>query len=102
MSTVTNIPQAALGGLEDSVGAYEQNRMSISGVVTHKFCFSFLMAGIHKQVGQVRKPDKVLTIDIIHAVDRILEKEWENTRRGEERKCIAEMGAWFIGGLCTG
>jgi hypothetical protein len=53
-------------------------------------------------VGQAWKPDRVLTIDIIHAVDRILENEWEHARRTEEQKCIAEMGAWFIGGFCTG
>ena len=73
MSTVTNISQAAVGGLEDSVGAYERNRMFISGVVTHKFWYSRFMAGVHKRVGQIRKPDRVLTIDIIHAVDRVLE-----------------------------
>jgi hypothetical protein len=60
------------------------------------------MMGIHKRVGQVRKADRVFTIDIIHAVDRILENEWDNARRTEERKHIAEMGAWFIGGFCTG
>jgi hypothetical protein len=92
MSAVTNISQAAVGGLEDSVGAYEQNRMFISGVVTHKFWFSRFMTGVHKRVGQVRKPDKELTIDVIHAVDRILEGEWENATRTEQRKRIAEMG----------
>ncbi len=102
MSAVTNISQAAVGGLENSVGAYERNKMFISSSVTHKFWFSRFMGGVHKRVGQVRKPDRVLTIDIIHAVDRILESEWENAQRVDERKQIAEMGAWFIGGFCTG
>jgi hypothetical protein len=35
-------------------------------------------------------------------VDRILENKWENSRRAEECKRIAEMGAWFIAGFCTG
>jgi hypothetical protein len=63
------------------------------------YCF---MTGVHKQVGQVRKPDKEFTINVIHAVDRILEIEWGNARRSDEKKRIAEMGAWFIGGFCTG
>jgi hypothetical protein len=56
------------------------------------------MVGIHKQARQVRKPDRLLTIDIIHAADRILEAEWENARRSDEckSKLIAKMGAWFI------
>jgi hypothetical protein len=102
MSGVTNISQAGVGGLGNSVGAYERNRMFISESVTHKFWFSRFMAGVHKRVGQVRKPDRVLTIDIIHAVDRILETEWENAERSDERKRIAEMGTWFLGGFCTG
>jgi hypothetical protein len=93
MSVVTNISQAAVGGLEDSVGAYERNRMFISGVVTHKFWFSRFMSGVHKSVGQIRKPDRVLTINVIHLVDRILESEWEHVTRGDERKRTAEMGA---------
>ncbi len=48
MSTVTNILQARVGGLEDSVGAYERNWMFISGVVTHKFWYSRFMTGVHK------------------------------------------------------
>jgi hypothetical protein len=102
MSAVTNISQAAVGGLENSVGAYERNRMFISSSVTHKFWFSRFMGGVHKRVGQVRKPDRVLTIDILHAVDRILESAWEHAGTVEERKRAAEMGVWFIGGFCTG
>jgi hypothetical protein len=76
---VSNISQALVGGLEDSVGAYERNCMFILGSMTHKFWFSRFMIGVHKCVGQVRrKPDRILTIDIIHAVDKILESNWEN------------------------
>jgi hypothetical protein len=60
------------------------------------------MTGVHKQVGQVRKPNKEFPIDVIHAVDRVLMAEWENARRPAKKKRIAEMGAWFIGGFCTG
>jgi hypothetical protein len=102
MSSVTNISQAAVGGLGNSVGAYERNKMFISESVTHKFWFSRFMSGVHKRVGQIRKPDRVLSIDIIHAVDRLLELEWENASSLTERKRIAEMGTWYLGGFCTG
>ena len=102
MSAITNISQAAVGGLQNSVGAYERKRMWISDSSTHQFWFSRFMTGVHKRVGQIRKPDKELTIDVIHAVDRLLENEWENAMRADERKTISEMGTWFIGGFCTG
>jgi hypothetical protein len=77
MSAVSNISQASVGGLEDSVGAYERNRMFILGSVTHRFWFLRFMIGVHKRVGQVQKHDRILTIDIIHAADKILESNWE-------------------------
>jgi hypothetical protein len=43
MSAVTKISQAYVGGLGDSVGAYERNKMLITGVVTHKFWYSRFM-----------------------------------------------------------
>jgi hypothetical protein len=60
------------------------------------------MSGVHRGMGQVRKPDKELTINVIHAVDKLLETEWQSTCQSDEKKRIAEMGAWFIGGFCTG
>jgi hypothetical protein len=102
MSAVTNISQACVGGLGDSVGAYERHKMFISQAVTHKFWYSRFMLGVHKRVGQIRKPDKEVTIDVIHAIDRILELEWNQATSIAHKKRIAEMGAWIIGGFCTG
>jgi hypothetical protein len=102
MSTVTNISQAAVGGLENSVGAYEQKRMWISNVVSHQFWFSRFMSGIHKRVGQVRKQDKEMSIEVLHSADGILEEQWASARTIGQKKRIAEMGTWFVGGFCTG
>ena len=102
MSTVTNISQASVGGLGNSVGAYERRRMWISNVVSHQFWFSRFMSGIHKRVGQIRKPDKEMSIEVLHAADHILEAEWSNSRTTSQRKRITERGVWFVGGFCTG
>jgi hypothetical protein len=102
MSTVTHISQALVGSLENSVDAYEQKRMWISNVVSHQFWFSCFMSGIHKRVDQIRKPDKEMSIKVLHAADDILENEWRTGRTPRQKKRIAEMGAWFVGGFCTG
>jgi hypothetical protein len=102
MSAVTNISQAAVGGLEDSVGAYERKRMWISNAKSHQFWFSRFMAGIHRRVGQVRKADKEILIDVLHEADRILEGQWSGARTIAQKKRISEMGSWFLGGFCTG
>jgi hypothetical protein len=81
MLTLTNIAHAVVGGMEDSVRAYKRDWIFTLGLVTHKFGFLRFMGGVHKPVGEVCKPDRVLTINIIYAVDRILESVWENAWR---------------------
>ena len=76
--------------------------MQISNVCSHQFWFSRFMSGIHKRVGQVWKPDKELSIGVLHAIDGILEAQWTGARTINQKKQIAEMGTLFMGGFCTG
>jgi hypothetical protein len=106
-SAVTNGSQAGVFGLTSSVGAYEKTKLWISGVPTHSFWFSRFMTGVHKRVGDERRQDRAITIDVLHAVDKILELEWRrvkvnlNANLRTARK-IAEMGVWFVCGYCLG
>lgn len=106
MSAITNVSQAGVGGLGDSVGAYQRNKMWISTSVSHQFWFSRFMEGIHKRVGEIRRQDEAFTIEIIQQVQIQLEREWSKHVEGnsprEEQKIVAEMGTWFIVGFCTG
>jgi hypothetical protein len=63
-SANTNASQVAVGGLSDSVGAYERNMIWISDVATHSFWFTRFMAGLHKRVSDIRKQDEPITIEI--------------------------------------
>ena len=101
-SFVTNASQAGVTGLGDSVRAYERNRMWISGVVTSSFWFSRFMDGLHKRVGENRRQDEPITIDVLCALEKILEQEWRESDRPEARRQAAEMGAWFMAGFCSG
>lgn len=102
MSAVTNMSQAGLKGLEESVGAYERNRMWISNSPSHKFWFSRFMTGIHKRVGELVKRDKPITIDVLKKVEEILEREFSKAKTLAARHRAAQMGVWFIVGFCTG
>jgi hypothetical protein len=39
-----------------------------------------VMTGIHKRVGDVRKQDKVLTVEVVKSIQRILEGEWTQVK----------------------
>jgi hypothetical protein len=101
-SAITNVSQAGATGLSDVIGAYERNRSWISKVPTHTFWFHRFMVGIHKRVGEIRRQDEALSIDVLHAVDRILEARWRATSDVLVHRRLAEMGTWFYGGFCTG
>ena len=104
MSAISNLTQASVGGLKESVGAYQRNKMWISSSVSHQFWFSRFMEGVHKRVGEIRKQDEALTIDVVHQIKTLLELEWKNTGNLDynKRRRIAEVGTWFIVGFCTG
>jgi hypothetical protein len=96
------ISQAGASGLTDVIGAYERNRTWISRVPTHSFWFSRFISGIHKRVGGIRRQDEPIGIEVLHCINKILESEWQRGPGKAEKKRIAEMGIWVIGGFCTG
>jgi hypothetical protein len=100
-STTTNGSQAGVTGLEDTIGAYEKGRVWISKVPTHTFWFSRFAVGIHGRVGEIKRQDESVTIDVMHAMSRILESQWRDSIPSQ-RLDIARIGAWAIGGFCTG
>jgi hypothetical protein len=55
-----------------------------------------------KRVGEIRRQDEALTIDVLHGVDKILESRWKESSDQRVRRRVAEMGTWFTGGFCTG
>jgi hypothetical protein len=101
-SFVTNATQAGVAGLSEMVGAYEKNRMWISGSVTHSFWFTRFMDGLHKRVGEVRCQDEPISIEVLHELERILERQWRSATQADAKLKIAQMGAWFIAGFCAG
>jgi hypothetical protein len=101
-SAVANVSQAGVSGLGATVGAYERGRMWISEVPTPSFWFTRFMTGIHRRVGEVQKQDEPITIDVLKAIEDLLEDDWSRATNLQQKRRIAEMGAWFICGFCTG
>eukprot|EP00978_Attheya_sp_CCMP212_P035058 scaffold150512_cov62-Attheya_sp.AAC.1 len=60
------------------------------------------MGGLHKRVGELKTQDEPLSIDVMKAVEAILEIEWSNAIKPEQHKRVAEMGVWYVAGFCSG
>jgi hypothetical protein len=101
-STITNISPAGVSGLGDTIGVYERKHLWISNVVTYQFWFTHFITRVHYRAGEIRKPDKLVTIEVLHAIQAMLESEWRRASTWSTKKRLAEMGSWFIGAFCTG
>jgi hypothetical protein len=95
-SMMTNIAQATAGGLGDVIGSCEKTRVWISDVPTHSFWFTRFMTGFHRRIGDLKKQDKAISIDVVLEADKILETEWRKLDDWKNNllaaKRIAEMG----------
>mmetsp|Transcript_17572 Transcript_17572/g.49643 ORF Transcript_17572/g.49643 Transcript_17572/m.49643 type:complete len:426 (+) Transcript_17572:14374-15651(+) len=101
-STITNIHQASVAGLGDSVMAYERSKMWMSSVPSHQFWFTRFMEGVHRRVGQIRKPARPFTIEEIHELDKVLEEQWMQADDVTEQKRLCEVALLTIIPFCTG
>ena len=100
-SVITNISRAGVGGLGEKVGAYSRHKVWISNSATHQNWFSNFMVGIKKRTGSIVKQDKPITIEILQAIESLLEGLWGSADSHPKRLKISRMGLWLIGGFCT-
>jgi hypothetical protein len=68
-------------------------RVWISKVPTHTFWFCRFATGIDRRVGEIKKQDKAVTINTLHASEKILEKRWRQATTAEAKRDVARLGA---------
>jgi hypothetical protein len=101
-STLTVLHQAGVGGSGDVIGAHERKRVWISNVQTHTFWFCRFMEGLKRRTGEIIKRDELITIDVLHALDDLMEKDWNVATTIKQMKRIAEIGVILVAGFCSG
>jgi hypothetical protein len=101
-STLTVLHQASVGGSGDAVGAHERKKVWISNVQTHTFWFCRFMEGVRRRTGEIIKRDELISIDVLHSVDALLEQDWRLASTPKQKKRVAEMGVIFVAGFCSG
>lgn len=101
-SALTNLHQASVNGLMDSMMSYEVKKVWISNVPTHCFWFSRFMVGLHKRVGEVVKQNWPMPIEVLQYIDRRLDRLWMAEMDHHAKKRIAEMAVWYVVGFCSG
>jgi hypothetical protein len=70
-------------------------------VQTHTFGFCRFMEGLKRRTGEIIKRDDLIFIDVLHALDDLMEKDWQVATTAKQTKRI-KMGVIFVAGFCSG
>jgi len=101
-SVFSNLFHASYHGESMSVMAYETQKMFTTPCPTYGYWYQRFNLGLHKRMGDVVRSDFAVTSDIINALLRSLNEEWEDAASWEARAKIAEMAFVLIAGYCCG
>ena len=89
------------GGLTTLVG--DRQRLVLTESVTNHYFYSRFMEGQHERLGDVRIPDRALSIDELLALMVELEQAWDLAKENTELRFeIATIGCIVANGFCGG
>ena len=75
--------------------------MTVSTGKTNGEFFERFIRGAHKRMGDVVKPDRALSLPVLHAIMESLEREWEFATE-EEKESLALEGSFYLISFCGG
>ena len=101
-AALTNIYQASVEGIGDTLGVKGEQKMWVSNSPHHSLWYGSFMKGLKFRTGAVVKQDKAITIEVLKAALEILEERREAATTPVERMKASRMGAWCVGGFTTG
>lgn len=98
-SMFSNIYNASSKGNGGMVMAKDAKKMTVTKCKTHGEFFERFVRGAQKRMGDIVKPDRSLSLPILHVIMDILEQEWEVAE--DDDKCsIAVEAAFYLITYC--
>jgi hypothetical protein len=75
-SAYFNVYHASLHGQNATVMAKETRKLSVTTCPTYAEFFEWFMRGMHKRMGEIIKPDRALSLNILKEIMAYLEDQW--------------------------
>ena len=79
--------------------AKDAQKLTVTKCPTHGEWFERFMLGVHKLMGDIVRPDRALSLEILHVIMVKLEEEW-NEARDEERISLAQEASFYLIAFC--
>jgi hypothetical protein len=97
-SCFSNVFQASVAGHQAVVMAKDTRKLSVTNCPTYGEFFERFTKGLHKRMGEIVKPDRALSLEVLKVVMDILEEEW--SAPGERSLSLAMEGAFYLIAYC--
>ena len=80
----------------ETLYAQDERRVQSSMCPTDWEWFMLFKLGAKLQMGQIRKQNEALTLDIIHALDHVAEEEWNLAETELDRKMVEDLMSFVL------
>ncbi len=94
-AAASNYWKASCLGNEISVLMRGQTKLTASSSPTNSICFENFMLGFHKRVGDISRPDKAVSIELMCAMMRRFEEEWKSAAGNRDKEKTVLFPALF-------
>jgi hypothetical protein len=99
-SSFANIYHASVQGLQSTVMAKDTRKMTVTKCPTYGEFFERFVRGLHKRMGEIVKPDRALSLEVLKLIFCVLEEDWNEAITREERYALAMEGSFYIIAYC--
>ena len=99
-ASYSNIFQASVKGQDAAVLAHGTKKLFVTKCPSYGIWFSKFSHGCHRRMGDISKPDRALSIEILVEIMKDLELEWVTLRSDIDRWHLALEGAFYLIGFC--
>jgi hypothetical protein len=97
-SCFSNVYQASAAGHNAVVMARDTRKLTVTTCPTYGEFFERFVKGLHKRMGEIVKPDRALSLEVLKEIMAKLEEEWKAP--GGETLALAMEGAFYLIAYC--
>jgi len=96
-SAFSNVYHVTAEGQEAMVLAKDVRKMTVTKCPTYGEFFERFMRGMHKRMGEITRPDRAISFDIMLELQRMLEMEWLNH---DNDLAVAMEASFYLVAFC--
>jgi hypothetical protein len=99
-SGFSNAYHVTAEGQEAVVMAKDTQKLVVTKFPTYGEFFEHFTRGMHKRMGEIVRPNRAPSLDLMLAISRIMEDEWSQALSMEMRWSLAMEGSFYLVGFC--